>query len=177
MENIQEKQALTTYSPNFELTENISQNFATFSQLTQTQIAVIIEMSKNVVSDQRLTDEQLASKLNISRQTVYLCRQNQHFCQALAVIIRETVKGNTDRIVSNIVDASKKDWRAGKFLMEYTGQYTQRLQTQNLNVSVSLDSELPGDAVDTLIVRLGALGISLDRITERYIELKNQGAF
>ncbi len=107
------------------------------------------------------------------------CRRNVNFALALSVIIREVVRGHTDKLIETIYRHADKDYKAAELLLKYTGEYVPSSQVLNIQArtpdTVEYGSER--DAVDDLLIYLGGLGYSSRRITERFEKLRAEGAF
>ncbi len=180
--NYQVETALQPIDPaiaDFEVTEDIAENYSYFAKLTSLQRALIVELASNMTRENRLTDVETAEKLGIGVKTIYNCRQLPHFAQALAVIVRETVRGNEDNILAEIYRAIKKDWRAGIELLKYDGSYITRSQQAILHANVSDFTQLNSEraTVDEILIRFGELGLSVERVAQRMQELRDEGAF
>ena len=140
----QEQAALLPQNPNLDVPAELADYFPIVATLTKNQLDVLKELATDLVSGNKRSSVEIAAECGISVRSVYNCRQNPAFGTALGVITREIVKGNTDVIIDNVIKASKTDWRAGKWLMEYTGQFIQR--SQQLSIHASMEGQgQPGD--------------------------------
>ena len=166
-------------NPNLDVPEELAEYFPIIATLSQNQLDVLKELATDLVSGNKRTSVQIAETCGISVKSVYNCRKNPAFGTALGVITRELVKGNTDVIIDNVIKASKQDWRAGKWLMEYTGQFIQR--SQQLSIHASMDGQTsPGDfqsMIEEFCIKIGAVGYPIEKVVETYQRLRAEGAF
>jgi hypothetical protein len=163
-----------------EIDDALAQIAPIVGNLTNMQITALKVIAENVLSENRLTEDEIAAKIGVDRKTLYNYRQKPTFGAALAVIIREIVRGNTDNIIADVWEHGRKDWHSRKFLLEYTGQYVQRSQSQNLNLNLSgsasdMQPRSIQDAVDQLIMSMIDSGFSLEQFCERYRRIRAEG--
>jgi len=152
---------------------------AQFMSLTPLQQLVLKAIADNMLSDDHVTDAQIAINLGIARDTVLNARKNPAFGECLTVITRDIIRSQTDKTLLNIQKHSAKDWKAGEFLLKYTGDYIPRSQSQNLNVNLSQSTvnraTTPTEMLDSILIQLIGLGVSADRVKERMLELQREG--
>ena len=160
-----------------DINEDLSLLAPYMASLTPQQQTILVACAQNVFSEITLTDTEIATKCSVDRKTVYRARQNSTWGTALTLLIRSVVKGSTDKIVQRIANASEKDWRAAKFLLEYTGEYVQRSQSENINVNVSTGGRVQSiqAATEELVKAMIDSGYSLDQFTQLYHRIKAEG--
>ena len=171
--------ALLPQNPDLDISADLAPYYPIVSTLTNIQIKILAEIADDMISGNKRSDVDIAQELNVHYKSVYNARKNPAFGTALGIIVREIVKGKTDNIVANIIEHGKKDWKADKFLLEYTGQFIQRSQQLNIHANMS-QTDQPGTLsaiIDEFLINLGASGYPIEKIVQRFHELRSEGAF
>ena len=161
--------------------EDMEQYGALIAGLTTIQQRILWVMVENMASENIRTDSALADDIGVSRNTIRRARHNPTFQKALAVIVRENIRGLHDKLVGGIMQHGVKDWNAYKFLLQYDGSYVQK--SQNLNVNASFDTSTPAGtpagAIDASCVKFIAIGYDLERYVDEirasWTRLKSEG--
>ena len=159
-----------------------SQYTAVIASLTTVRRQILAALVENMGSEDKRTECQIADDLGINRRTIQRARGNPQFQQALAVIVRDNLRGLHDKIVGGIFDHGEKDWNAYKFLLQYDGSYVQSQRNLNVNATVGANQGAPGSpqaAIQATIERFMSVGYDkqsfLDLISKQWDQLKEEG--
>lgn len=160
------------------VSENLRENSSVFGELSAIESRIVVALCRNIASDGRKSQRQIARDLGTTEGTIIACRSRSAFTRAMGVLMRETVRGNTDNIIQNIYEHMQKDWKAGEFLLKYSGEYVP--SQQNLNISAKMtvpQYNSRESATDAVLIKLGELGWTAERISDRFNQLRAEGAF
>lgn len=163
--------------------ENIASSYTSYAMLRPTQKSVLIAVMMDFISENIRSDTQIALDLSISRKTVYNCKVNPAFTDALTQIMPALVKAKLPKYLSMIEKHGERDWQPLRFLLEYAGLYVKTSQNLNINASIGgrmAQSMSISETVDSILIRLGELGWSDERVSglvARFRELRAEGAF
>ena len=166
-----------------EIDEALLHTYTAYINLTGTQRVVLIGLLRNIVSDSKQTDTDLAIELGISRWTIINCRQHRVFSEVLSAISIDVIRGKADKVIKNLFVLGEKSVSANELLLKVSGLYVPKMQSAVLHAKVDASSitHKPEDAVSGLVVKLGGLGLTKERvvelISEVYDKLKAEGAF
>ena len=161
--------------------EDMEQYGALIAGLTTIQQRILWVMVENMASEIIRTDSALAVDIGVSRNTIRRARRNPTFQKALAVIVRENIRGLHDKLVGGIMQHGVKDWNAYKFLLQYDGSYVQKSQSMNINANITPDTPAgtPQGAIDASCMKFIAIGYDLERYVDEirasWTRLKAEG--
>ena len=166
-------------NPDAAISQDILQSSTSFGQLSDKQLSVLTLIADGVMSEDNTSDSEIHRKTGIARDTIARYRRDPVFNRALAVIIREVVKGNVDNLVAGLYRHGRKNYKALELLLKYSGQYTERHANLNVNANVSVDTAFTssGDAIEAFFIRLGELGWNAQRCADTFEKLRREGAF
>ena len=163
--------------------ENQSQDLvemcASVAQLTILQTKILMAMAENYLSSNNYTDQQIAENLGIHPNTINHFRRNPSAAKAMTAVILGLAGSKIDKYISGIEKAGENDWRAYELMLKVLGVYIPK--QQSLNINTRLDS--PGqagslaDVIDDFLIKLGAAGYPIEKLVERYQQLRAEGAF
>lgn len=167
--------------------EELQQYAHLLTGLTTVQHRIIWCLVENMTLENPRSETEIADDLGIARSTIMRARKNPRFQQAMAVIIRDSLRGLHDKIVGRIIKAGEKDWQADKFLLQYDGSFIPKSQSLNINANMSANtsqSKSFSALWDDMLIRAGELGWGEERIQEladgmaaRFTQLRSEGAF
>lgn len=149
-------------------------------QLTTRQGKVLVALTENLVTDDVLLDTEIAEKCDVTPQYVSLLRRNPRFARAMTAIIKTFIAANVDVPVQNLYKLAKKDVKANEILLRISELYQPTNRNLNINASVRAQDAIsndPAQVIDGFLIRLGTNGWSAERLTQRFNELKDEGAF
>ena len=157
-------------NPDLALSENLLQNGSAFVGLTQRQILILVALVENVISENPVSDAQIAAQIGVHRTTITRNRQNPQFSRALSVMVREIVKGDVDSLIGQLYKHGQKNYKAIELLLKYSGQYTEKHQSFTVHANVDTETifQSSGDAIDAFLIRLGELGWNSVRLAARF---------
>jgi hypothetical protein len=160
-------------------TTDLVQKAASSFRLTNLQTVLLKAIAENIISEDPASDRQIAERLGVDRKTITRNRNNENFAQAMSVVVRDIVKGNTDQLISTLWKHGQKNYKAIELLLKYSGLYTERHQSLTLHANVSQPTTFAssGDAINAFLTRLGELGWNSQRLAQRFEELRSEGAF
>jgi len=157
------------------------EKFVHYSRLNKRHRMLIKAYAEDLAAGKPRSDAQIAEELGIGLKTIRTYKTDPDFAQACGFIMANITASNTPQIISKIHEIGNEgSWNALKFLLELSGVYTQKLQTQNVNVNVNQtrpSTKSFDEALDELLIALGAAGWSAAMIVERYNTLRAQGAW
>lgn len=158
-------------------------NYTQFGKLTNIQRTLLMAMVTDILSEKQRSYVQLAKDLGINRHTIYNSLANPSFNGALGLLMVAIARGES-HVYMNLMrkKALEGDYRATKFMLEYGGTYTKKLEQRNVNVHVdglmsSGNVTTLDDAVRQFLISLGNKGWSIERLVGIWDELKAQQAF
>jgi hypothetical protein len=135
-------------------------------------------------SEQPRTYDQLAEDLGIARRTISWNLANPTFNSALGLMMVAVQRGKTHKYLRQMETLGDKgDYRALKFMIEYGGTYvkktsvTSRSMNINVNASNMPSPETFDEAFDSFLIMCGERGVSVEKITERYLQLRREHAW
>ena len=139
----------------------------------------LIAVVRNVLSDDKQTDTQLAAELGINRRTLYLHRQNRAFGLALTVILGDIVRGTSDKAIMCLFKLAERDTAAVKVWLNMAELWIDKRQQQNVNVNLSRAGQKMNfqETVDDVLTLIGTSGWNEERLVARFRQLKDEGAF
>lgn len=163
--------------------DTVAQSSADYQNLPFAQKTVLLAIMEDFISENIRSDVQIAADCGIDRKTVYNCKVNPLFNNALAFVMPELVKAKVPKYLAQIEKHGEKDYKPLEFLLKYAGLYVPK--SQNLNINANIGSSRTQNkplsvVVDDVLIRLGELGWSEDRVSElvdRFRELRDEGAF
>lgn len=181
---VQAIQEAVELSPDYqEIDKNLVNFYASYTMLTQTQKIVLINMVKNLVSESTQTDTDLARQLGIHYNTVYYCRANPQFQEALAQISIDLIRGKTNIIIQNLFEQSKSKTSAAELLLKLSGLYIPKLQSQVLHARADDFAQIKTsvDLLGKVCRSLHRIGYTKDRLMQEldevWTKLEDENAF
>ncbi len=137
------------------------------ARLTQIRRQILVSLVTNMVSKERKTDTALAIELGINRSSIIDSRRNPLFADLLARLTVDVIKGHVDKVVGNLFNIAETNVKANEILLRISEVYkpTQRIMSQNTNLSVSTAYASGDDMVTAFLDKVRAGGYTLDRIT------------
>jgi hypothetical protein len=113
---------------------------AYFAALTATQRTILTALTLNILSENTLTDRDLAIEIGVGRNTIMNARKNPKFATALAAMMRSIVAGKADVIINNLFRIAKNETKANEVLSRIAEFYTPT--SRNLNVNAQINTQL-----------------------------------
>ena len=147
------------------------------ANLNPFRIVILKAVVDNMLSDNPETDTALARRLDIDRHSIANARKDTDFINALSHFTKEITRAKVDKYIGKLEKHADTSVKAIELLLKYSGEYIPTQRNQNVNANISVASNTSLDFLDDILVKLGAMGITLDIISQRFIELKNTGAF
>jgi DNA-binding CsgD family transcriptional regulator len=143
-------------------------NLGHYAYLTPIQKLVLSIVVEGITSDLYYTDEQIAEKAQISRNSVVNCRHNVHYLDCLREATISNAQNKSPVILAALEKtAMKGSVRAQLGYLEITGIYTKKLQTESINKNLNINANIgTGDAIEEFVALLSDKGMSLERIVE-----------
>lgn len=156
------------------------QTRAHIAGLSTPQLLVMQELAIDLISESPRTNCQLAEHLGMHRNTIGKYRTDTRFNRVLSEMVFAVTKGKLDVIMADLMKAAHQGKVAAiKLLLEYVGEYTQKIATLNMHVQAgNIDSDMDLDsAVDKFLIMLGSRGWNIQQLTARWVSLKGRQAF
>ena len=143
------------------------------------QIQVLGKLALNMVSGNIQSDVDLAGDLGIHRDTVGNYRRNPHFAACLALLMRTLAQGTADKALSNLMKLSEKDTKATEIWLRIAKVFDPVQKTFNVNAQLPLQDQARTleAVIDEFLINLGSAGYPIEKIVERFNELRAEGAF
>lgn len=156
--------------------------FVLYSNLRPAQRMLIKAYAEDLVTGKRRTDKKISKDTGIPGRTMLRFKSDPDFALANGFIMAHLTASDAGQIIADIRKClANGSWNAGKFLLEMSGVYVQKLQVQSQNVNYNQTIQAPvqsfDEAVDELLISLGNQGWSANQIVERYEALRAAGAF
>ena len=147
------------------------------SKLSAYQKKILVADLERVFTGKKITDKEMMEGLGMNRQNLYSVRANETYARTYLAILKANVQANLGEVVGHLMRNSEGgDTSASRTLLQFAEAIT--TVTKNLNVNVdNRRVETVEESVDSLIIRLGELGVSTEAFVQRYIDLKNAGRF
>ena len=147
--------------------------------LSDSRRRTLIAVVRNVLSDDKKTETQLAAELHIDRHTLYLHRRNREFGLALTVILGDIVRGTSDRAVKCLFGLAERDTAAVKVWLNMAELWIDKRQQLNLNARANPRASKASftDTIDDTLTLIGSAGWNEERLMKRWRVLKAEGAF
>lgn len=153
-----------------------------YIRLSKTEKLYVNEVVKEFISGDIKTDTELIEILGIPNPSLYRIKARGRASRVIANILPQLAKIHSPEVLNRIRKAIDEDWRAGKFYLEFTGQYIQRSQQAVLhaNMNQGLDNiTSPGQLMERIVTQFASLGYDEERfVTEfrgKWNELKANG--
>ena len=157
------------------------EKYAFYSGLSKRMMLLIMANAEDLVNKKVRTTRELAEATGISERTIGHFRVNDDFAKANGFILAKITACHVGDIILKIYKTlDNGSWNAGAFLLRLAGVHVDKLQTENVNVNIEAQRTQPqnfDEALDELLITLGAQGWSAAMIVERYNSLKMSGAF
>jgi len=163
--------------------ENVNdllENAVNIADLTKSQRRVLKEEIHDFMTESSRSVVAIAEKLEIHPETVYTAHRapvyRQLFTQLTDQIFMDMAHIGYSGIIKGARDGKVS---ASKLILEVTGKYTPKHQTENVNVNVNVGSDnmTPIAAIERFLTLLGARGWSIEQLTEIWNNLKQSQAF
>lgn len=151
--------------------------------LTALQTKILLALARNPLLEIMHTDAQIAEQLGVSDVYIWKLRRHPRFTAALGYVITELAKGTQDKAFHLLMKHAQKDPGSVKTWLEMGGTFVRTQRNLNVNTTISNNagqSKPLSVIVDDVLIRLGELGWSEDRVAElvgRFRELRDEGAF
>jgi len=159
--------------------KKIVKSCAAYLSLSEAQKSVLIVICDDFLSGNTHSDSEIAEIAGVHRNTVYNCKHNSTFAQAIVEIMPELVKVKLPKYLSMIEKHGERDFQPLKFLLEYAGLFIPRSQRAILHarMDTTRSNVSAQEQIDAILSKLGQLGFSPERVCERMRKLQREGAF
>ena len=149
------------------------------AQLSAIKQRTLVAVVGNVLSEDSLTDAQLAELVGVDRNTIRNHRLDPLWGKVLQVILSDIVKGTSDKAMKCLFSRAQHDTAAIKVWLNMADMWIDKRQQLNLNAK--LDPRTQGlsftDTIDDTLTLIGSAGWTEERLVERWRLLKREGAF
>lgn len=157
----------------------LAQSCRGYASLSHAQKKLLRALIDDFVSGNIHTNEDLAEKAGISTRNVYYCKKNPVFIQVLSEILPDLAKTRSIDVLEKIYKQIERDWQAGKWWLQFTGQWIPSSKQAVLHARTQdfADTGTESSATAQFLIKLGQLGWSEERLVALWRELKAEGAW
>ena len=172
-------QEQTALAPATEYDAVIQQLTAHVGNLSGFQTQVLGKLCLNILSGNIQTDVDIAADLGIHRDTVGNYRRNPVFATALSLLMRSLAQGTADKALGNLMKLSEKDTKATEIWLRIAKVFDPVQKTFNVNAQLPMQDQAKTleAVIDEFLMNLGASGYPIEKIVQRFHELRSEGAF
>lgn len=178
-------QALIPMNDDFNESEDFNEilhKSPTFANLTTYEKRFVVESLDDFMSGNIRTHQEIADDIGCNRDTLRKLKLRGAASHVISELLPDIAKYDSPQALAKIRKAIDEDWRAGKFYLEFTGQYVQKSQQAVLHANMtdmSGNVNSPGQIMDRIVIQFAGLGYDIERlvteIREKWQELKANG--
>ena len=140
---------------------------------------ILAAICENIVGGNLRSDTEIAADLGIDRTTIWYARKSDAFGAALAILMRNLAQGMADRALSDLIKHSDNNVKATEIWLRIAKVFDPVEKRLNVNASLTGPGQAGSlqDIIDDFLIKLGAAGYPVEKLVERYNQLRAEGAF
>ena len=165
--------------PDADFDPTIQQISTMVGDLSPHRQRILVALCENMVSGNLRSDTEIAADLGIDRTTIWYARKNPAFGAALAILMRNLAQGMADKALTDLVKHSANSPKATEIWLRIAKVFDPVEKRLNVNASLTSPGQAGSlqDIIDDFLIKLGAAGYPIEKLVERYQELRAEGAF
>jgi len=153
-----------------------------FVNLTPYEKAFVIEILNDFISENIRTHGEIAEAIGCHRDTLRKIKIRGTASAVISDLLPQIAKADSPQVLAKIKKAIDEDWRAGKFYLEFTGQYIPKSQQAILHANTADftgNINSPRDIIIRIVEQFANLGYDrqrlLNEIGQTWDQLKEDG--
>lgn len=154
-----------------------------YPNLTQYEKQYVIEIVKDFISGITRTDREIAASIGCTPTGLWKLKARGVVGHVLADLLPQIARIGSPEVLHKIRNAIETDWRAGKFYLEFTGQYVQKSQQAVLHANMqdyAGNVTSPQQLTERIVQQYASLGYDIERLVSeirgKWAELKGNGS-